>query len=162
MYAIGNKDFQKRKVMELGIPEEAYCDSRICNAESWLMERTNGAGVDAFFECVGKNGTIAQAIRLTMPGGTVSLVGNPATDISFDKDTYWKILRNQLTVKGSWNSSFTHEVEDDWHYVIERLADGRIQPEQYITQRLSFDELEKGLLIMRDKSEDYLKVMITR
>ena len=89
------------------------------------------------------------------------MVGNPTTDMSFDKDTYWKILRNQLTVKGNWNSSFTHDAGDDWHYVMERLADGRIQPEQYITQRLSFDELEKGLQIMRDKSEEYLKVMIT-
>ena len=125
------------------------------------MEQTEGMGVDAFFECVGKNETITQAIRMAAPGGTVELVGNPTTDMSFDKDTYWKILRNQLTVKGNWNSSFTHDAGDDWHYVMERLADGRIQPEQYITQRLSFDELEKGLQIMRDKSEEYLKVMIT-
>lgn len=160
LYVIGNKEFQKRKVADMGIAEDSYCDSRICDPEEWLKEKTNGTGVDVFFECVGKNETIAQAIRLTVPGGTVSLVGNPATDIAFEKDTYWKILRNQLTVKGNWNSSFTHEDEDDWHYVIERLADGRIQPEQYITQRLPFDELEKGLHIMRDKSEDYLKVMI--
>lgn len=161
LYVIGNKEFQHRKVIEMGIPEAAYCDSRSADPYEWLMEQTGGMGVDAFFECVGKNETITQAIRLTAPGGTVELVGNPATDMSFDKDTYWKILRNQLTVKGNWNSSFAHDAEDDWHYVMERLADGRIQPEQYITQRLDFEELEEGLRIMRDKSEEYLKVMIT-
>lgn len=161
LYVIGNKEFQHSKVVELGIPEEAYCDSRSVNPYEWLMEQTEGMGVDAFFECVGKNETITQAIRMAAPGGTVELVGNPATDMSFDKDTYWKILRNQLTVKGNWNSSFAHDAEDDWHYVMERLADGRIQPEQYIMQRLDFEELEEGLRIMRDKSEEYLKVMIT-
>ena len=34
--------------------------------------------------------------------------------------------------------------------------------DQFITHRLCFDELEKGLVIMKNKSEEYLKVMIER
>lgn len=160
IFVTGNKDFQKKMALGLDIPEEHFCDSRNMNAHEWLMEKTLGQGADIYFECVGRNETIMDAVRGTAPGKTVQLVGNPASDICFDKDIYWKILRNQLTIKGSWNSSFTHSAEDDWHYVLDRLQSGRIQPEKYITQKFRLEELEKGLKIMRDKTQEYMKVMI--
>lgn len=156
---IGNKDSQKKMAGELGISEEYFCDSRSENMREWIMERTDGLGVDVFFECVGKNETIAEAVLCTAPGGTVKLVGNPASDICLDKSTYWKILRNQLTLKGNWNSSYTHSGKDDWHYVLDRLRDNRIHPERYITQKYGLEELHKGLKIMRDKTEEYVKIM---
>lgn len=162
LYVIGNKDFQKKKTLELGIPETSYCDSHKENPKDWLLSKTNGNGVDVYFECVGKNETVEQGICVTAPGGRIQLVGNPASEMKFDRDIYWKILRNQLTVKGSWNSSFTHSVQDDWHYVLSRLEEKRIHPQNYITQKFSFEELDKGLLIMRDKTEEYLKIMIER
>lgn len=73
---------------------------------------------------------------------------------------YWKILRNQLTVLGTWNSSFTHSPEDDWHYVLDRLENGRIAPTRMITHRMPLEELDKGLTVMRDKKEEYGKVML--
>lgn len=87
------------------------------------------------------------------------LVGNPASDMTLAKPVYWKILRNQLTVFGTWNSSFTHSPEDDWHYVLDRLAEGRIAPAQMITHRMPLKELDRGLAVMRDKKEEYGKVM---
>jgi len=160
LFVIGNKEFQKKNVLELGIPEERYFDGRKKGVADRIMEQSGNLGVDVFFECIGKNETVAEAICLTAPGGKVQLVGNPVSDMNFDRNTYWKILRNQLTVKGNWNSSFLHSPEDDWHYVLKRLEEGRIHPERYITQRLSLQELEKGLCIMRDKTEEYVKVMI--
>lgn len=157
--AIGNKEFQKKTAMKMGLSEECYCDSRTQNVDEWLMKRTNGTGVDAFFECVGKNETLKQAVSLTGAAGRIMLVGNPASDMTLEKEIYWKILRNQLTMMGTWNSSFTHEQKDDWHYVLERLEDHRIKPAELITHRCSLEELNKGFEIMRDKKEDYGKVM---
>ena len=77
------------------------------------------------------------------------------------RDVYWKILRNQITVTGSWNSTFTHEPEDDWHYILERLQQKRVAPGQLISHRFSLENLEQGLHIMRDKTEDYIKVMVS-
>ena len=123
------------------------------------MAQTDGEGASVFFECVGKNETITCAVMCTAPNGTVQLVGNPASDMLFEKKVYWKILRDQLTVKGSWNSSFRHDKEDDWHYVLDRLQGEKIHPEQCITHRFSLEALEQGLLIMRDKTQEYVKVM---
>jgi len=88
-------------------------------------------------------------------------VGNPYSDISFEKKVYWKILRNQLRVTGTWNSSFTHEADDDWHYILDRLAAGRINPAMFITHRFDMEHFDEGLKIMRDKSEDYIKILMS-
>lgn len=159
VYAIGNKEIQKKTALELGVKEEDYCDSRMQDPYTWLTERTDGAGTDRFFECVGKNETCTLAVKSSAPGGNVTLVGNPYSDMVLEKEIYWKILRNQITVTGTWNSSFIHEPEDDWSYVLGRLAEGRISPEKLISHRFSLENLEEGLHIMRDKTSEYVKIM---
>lgn len=179
---IGNKDFQKEMVLKLGLSEDSYCDSRGQDAGRWLMERTDGAGADVFFECVGKNDTLTMAIAHTAPAGKVMLVGNPFSDMNLEKSVYWKILRNQLTVAGTWNSSFVSTLsqrnqylpeyktsggkeiyecgrEDDWHYVLRRLEQKRISPAELISHRFPLEELRQGFHIMRDKTEDYVKIV---
>ncbi len=157
--AIGNKEFQRQAVLKMGIQASSYHDAKEQDLERWLLEHTNGNGADVFFECVGKNETLAQALDYTAPVGKVMLVGNPYSDMCLAKEVYWKILRKQLTVLGTWNSSFTHDPGDDWHYVLERLADRRIVPAELITHRLPMEMLEQGLHIMRDKTEDHCKIM---
>lgn len=159
VYAVGNKDFQKEMAEKLGVTEEFYCDSRRQDQHQWLMERTGGRGVDQYYECVGKSETYELAVDGTAPAGRIVLVGNPYSDMMLKKEVYWKILRNQLTILGTWNSSFTQEPGDDWHYVLERLAQGRIAPAGMISHRFALAELRKGLELMRDKREDYVKVM---
>jgi len=156
---IGNKDFQREQALKLGVTPENYCDSRTQNVEQWIAERTAGDGADVFFECVGKNETFSWGVNCAAPSGRVLLVGNPFTDMHLERSVYWKILRNQLTVTGTWNSSFTGEDTDDWNYMLDKLAAGSVAPEELITHRYSLAELETGFHIMRDKSEDYVKVM---
>ena len=155
---IGNKAFQRAQVLKLGLAEDFYLDARSQNINELVMEKT-GSGADVFFECVGRNETVVQAIDLTAPAGRVMLVGNPYGDMQLDKGVYWKILRNQLSVTGTWNSSFAHDDDDDWHYVLERLAKERIRPETLISQKYSLAEMLPGFELMRDKTEDYIKVM---
>ena len=148
----------------LDIPEDNFYDIREgissgCDAAEWLMEKTDGSGVDVFFECVGKNETVNWAVNSAACGGSICFVGNPYSDMNFDKQTYWKILRNQLHVTGTWNSSFTGDDDDDWHYVLKSIGSGSIMPSKLITHRFRINELESGLKIMRDKSEDYIKIM---
>ena len=87
------------------------------------------------------------------------LVGNPASDMQFDKNQYWNILRKQLTLRGTWNSSFTKDEGDNWHDVLGLIEAGDIDPELLITHRYPLERLREGMEIMRDKSEDYVKIM---
>ncbi len=159
LYVIGNKAFQKKNALSLGVEESHYLDSRDADVDAWLAEKTDGKGIDCFFECVGKNEILSKAIDNAAPAGRVMLVGNPYSDMTLEKSVYWKILRNQLLVTGTWNSSFTHEAEDDWHFVMQMLAEKKVSPAKLISHRLSMEELQSGMELMRDKSEDYVKVM---
>lgn len=169
LFVIGNKSFQRETVVNMGLSEERYCDGRRGNVVQCISEHTDKSGADIVFECVGKEETIALAIDAAAPSGQVCVVGNPKADITVPRDVYWKILRNQLTVRGTWNSSFmmdNGELFDgcgecsDWQYVMNLLQGGRIHPEYLVTHRLPLSDLERGLQIMRDKTEPYIKVMV--
>lgn len=167
LLVVGNKDVQRLKAFELGISEENYCDSRNMQVVDWCIGRTGQRGADVVYECVGKMETCSDVIRLASPGGRICLVGNPSADMSFEKSVYWKILRHQLQLCGTWNSSFAgasgreEGIVDDWHYALDYMKRGIVQPEKLITRRLSLEELRLGLEIMRDKTEEYIKVMCT-
>ncbi|MCI9674385.1 MAG: galactitol-1-phosphate 5-dehydrogenase [Lachnospiraceae bacterium] len=159
IYVIGNKDMQRRMAIGLGIPAERFCDTRIQPAEDWVKEKTDGEGVDVFFDCAGKSSVLEEAVKCVCAAGRIMLVGNPASDMHLEKALYWKILRRQLTLKGTWNSSYTHEGEDDWHFALNAIQCGRLHPERLITHRFALPELFHGMECMRDKTEEYVKMM---
>ena len=159
LICIGKNDHQKKQASELGIPEERFIDVQTGEAIASVMKLTNNEGVSTYFECVGSNDAISLGLDVLAASGKLQLVGNPASDMTFDKNTYWKILRKQFVITGTWNSSFTLSEYDDWHLVMKALKLGKIEPEKIITHRLSFEELGKGFEMMRDKTERYTKVM---
>ncbi len=159
VYVAGNKAFQRKMACNLGIKEENYYDIRCDNSTERIMDYLGEDGVDVFFECVGKNAVLTQGVNNVAPGGILLLVGNPEGDMHLEKTVYWKLLRRQITVQGTWNSGFTHEETDDWHFVLDCLERGMIHPEELITHRFTGEALMNGFEMMRDKSEDYVKVM---
>lgn len=161
IFVVGSKDIQKKTVLSFGIMEENYIDSKDSN----LCEKVKDA--DVFFECVGKNETISLAIDSVKAAGQICMIGNPYSDLELNKNVYWKILRRQIRLTGTWNSSFYGESDpnckkDDWHYVINLLKDEKINPENLITHRFEMDELKSGFEIMKNKTEEYLKIMMVR
>lgn len=165
VFVIGNKEFQKKNMIGLGIPEKNYCDTKSADVYKWVMDRTSGYGADVVFECVGNNTTVEQSVDIAAPAGRICMVGNPHSDMNFKRDIYWKILRHQLIVTGTWNSSYYGAGAadcdmDDWHYVMQCLNSKTIMPSEFITHRYEIGELEAGFHIMRDKTEDYVKVMM--
>ncbi|WP_026670922.1 galactitol-1-phosphate 5-dehydrogenase [Butyrivibrio sp. AE3006] len=157
---VGNKSVQHEAAVALGISEEDYFDAGSGEEafSKWLSQKA-GSGAAYVFECVGSNDTYRQAILAAGPGGNVVTVGNPHGDMMLKKDEYWRILRKQLRISGTWNSTFLGRAGDDWDYVIQRLKTGKIRPEKLITHRFSLEELESGFEIMRDKTEAYIKIM---
>ncbi|MGN0342109.1 MAG: galactitol-1-phosphate 5-dehydrogenase [Roseburia sp.] len=167
LIVIGKKEFQRETALRLGVKESHYLDSTKDDVREFIMQHTDGYGANVIFECVGKNDTIAAVLDLAAPAGEICMVGNPYSDIRLEQDVYWKILRHQLRVTGSWNSSYRgntmdSDMQDDWSRVCRLLAEGRIRPAQLITHRFGMDDLEQGFCIMRDKTEDYIKILMTQ
>lgn len=158
--AVGNKEIQKRLALQAGLDESLFFDGRNGELSQQILEHTGQMGADICIECAGRNQTILTALEILAAGGRASLVGNLEGELVLPAQLYGRILRNQLTIRGSWNSSFSHSEKDDWHYAIRKLKNHEIHPETLITHKLPFEQLERGLLIMRDKTEEYVKIMI--
>lgn len=146
--AVVNKESHRKTALAMGL-----------NVEHYDENRTAGTVV---FECVGRQETAARAIESAAPGGCVVMVGNPHSDMAFSRNTYWKILRSQLTVLGTWNSSFTKDDDDDWHQALALLKNNNDLIDGIITHRMPLENLKTGLHIMRDKTETYGKIMLVR
>lgn len=164
VFCIGNKDIQREKLLGMGYDDAQFCDIRVTDPEQFVLEKTGGKKADYYFECIGRSESYNQAVTLTGPLGKVMLVGNPAGDMELPREVYWKILRNQMTLKGTWNSSYP----EDWEYVVERMSAWGMErngsavpdPGSLITHRFGLADMAQGLEIMRDKSEEYIKVMV--
>ncbi len=109
-------------------------------------------------EAVGTPAAIESAIRLTAPGGGLTLMGNPPGAIPLSQEVYWRILRKQLTLTGSWNSAFWGE-DSDWERTVQALAEGRLKTAPLVTHTLEPEGLLRGLELMRNKTEPYCKVI---
>lgn len=159
IFLIGTNEGQQRLAAELKFTQ--FYNSQREDAVKLILKETMQEGADLAIECTGYESVFADCLNAVKRGGQVILVGNPHTNLNLDKNVYWQILRKQLRLAGTWNSSFIPEVaEDDWRRTIKAITEGKLQPQKQITHRLSFAGLYRGLEIMRDKTEYYNKVMI--
>lgn len=161
IFLAGSREEQKNLAQELGF--STFMNAKTTDVIGKIMDQTSGEGVDLALDCVGDNSVIADCIRAVKRGGEVLLVGNPHADLGLKRDIYWQVLRKQLRLSGTWNSSFIPEdPEDDWTRTIAAIKEGVLLPEKQITHKLMFDELHRGLEIMQKKTEFYNKMMIVR
>lgn len=114
---------------------------------------------DFVLEAVGTPKAIELAISATRRGASLVLMGNPSGDITLSQAVYWKILRKQLKISGTWNSSYDGITPSDWTEVVNALANKSIIADSLITHRFSQDKVMQGLKLMREHKEPYCKVM---
>lgn len=126
----------------------------------WVMDNTDGLGADIAIEAVGCAETLCSCLLSAKAGGTIIAVGNPHGDYNLPRDTYWQILRKQLTVHGTWNSSFDSSDKNDWMTAISAISSGELNTDALITHRFDLEHLNNGLEIMKNKKEPFNKVMI--
>lgn len=114
---------------------------------------------DVVLEAVGTNDAIDFAISVVKPAGKLVLMGNPEGDINLSQNTYWRILRKQLHIVGTWNSVYENGAKCDWSEVVETLNNKEIKAEQLISHRFDSKHLGEGLQLMLNHKEPYCKVM---
>ena len=111
-------DFAKK----LGVP--MAFNVRNDNLEKVVADLTDGQGVDACIEGTGESEPWEACIRAARNFGTVVSMGNPKGEMRLSQDGYWKILRKELYIVGTWNSSFGQR-HNDWKQALcEYSGDG--------------------------------------
>jgi L-iditol 2-dehydrogenase len=156
---IGTAQAQNAMALRLGF--SYFCNIKTENAAEWILEQTGGMGADACVDAAGSGQAVIDCIRSARAGGRILLVGNPRGDLRLEKDIYWRILRKQLKISGSWNSRFGHEGKNDWIETIEAVQAGGILLESLITHRFVPADLAQGMNLKRERREYCCKIMIT-
>ncbi len=137
---------------------EFVIDTSDKNYVEKVFEITDNKGVDVSIEGAGVSATFAGSLRVAKPLGKVVLMGNPMGEMNLSQNEYWEILRKQLTVVGTWNSSYTKQ-KNEWQTVIKAMAEGVLDVEPFITHRFDFKDCNKAFEMFRDKTEFFNKIM---
>ena len=119
----------------------------------------DGEAVDLAIEGTGASGAMVRCLDALCAGGRMVLMGNPIGAMDLSQADYWKILRKELVLCGTWNSSYA-EQENDWREALAAMSDGRIQPELLISHRVLLEKGIEALEMMKNRTETYRKVML--
>lgn len=136
--------------------------NHVVNATGWNVEEavfqlTDGDMSDVVLEMSGNSLACTYALLAAGKGSQVVFTGNPEEAITFERDIFWKILRNELSIHGTWNSGYTSR-DNDWKDVIQYMADGEIPADKIITDSFKLEEYEKAFdLLMSNRF--YTKIM---
>lgn len=158
VFLIGRSQNKLDFAKNVGITEY-LCNSVSDDVLQWINSNTDGKGVDVAVEGTGAEQSMDICINMVRTLGTVLVLGNPITDMNIKKNSYWNLLRKQLTLIGTWNSNFGTS-KTDWLPVISLLQKERLKLNPLITHRFPLVDLIKGLEIMKTGSEYSNKIMI--
>lgn len=129
-----------------------------CGLEYAADSRT-GEEFGRVIEAVGSAQTLEESLSLTAPGGKLVLMGNPDGPRTLSQDLYWRILRKQLTLTGTWNSSYGGE-NSDWAAAVQAMGEGTLQTEAVVSHVLEREALAARLAVMRGHTEAFCKVVV--
>jgi L-iditol 2-dehydrogenase len=135
------------------------CNSKKTDADAWIQEMTGSRGVDLAIEGTGVAAGLEQCLTGTRSFGRIVAMGNPAGEMKLSQKSYWELLRKQLTIKGTWNSSFVSFPKNDWNLALQMMEKKALEVTPFITHRLKLDEIPDALRMMRDRTAFYNKVM---
>lgn len=135
------------------------CNSTETDTTEWINQKTGHKGVDIAFEGTGVSDSFNNCLDMVKASGTIVALGNPTDNILLNKNSYWKLLRKQLSIYGTWNSRYG-STENNWVKILKLLQKKELALSPLITHRLPFNCLSEGLAIMQNKEIYSNKVML--
>ncbi|WP_042404853.1 NAD(P)-dependent alcohol dehydrogenase [Streptacidiphilus carbonis] len=122
-----------------------------------IMELTGGQGVDTAIEALGADSTFQTCVKITKPGGTVSVTGY------FGEGEFVRIPRVEWGV-GMADKTIATGLCPGGRLRMERLLrvlqTERLDPTPMTSHQFSFDEIERAFEVMDKKLEDVIKPLI--
>ncbi len=157
VYAIDIDDKKLQIAKELGA--DVAINSLEKPAHEQIMEYTNGRGVDLAVESAGSPITSAQVFALPKKGGEVVFMGIPYADINIERFYFEKIVRNELTIYGSWNAISAPFPGKEWSSTVHYMSTGQINVKPMISHKLSLEEGPEAFQKVINREIDSVKVI---
>ena len=114
---------------------------------------------DVVIEAVGIDATINAAVMLAGPGGHVSFIGIPVPDVTLANATFQYLLRQEISLHGSWNSFGAPFPGPQWTVTLEKFGSGALTWEFLISHDLDLAELPAIFDRVRARDLHFSKVL---
>lgn len=119
----------------------------------------DGMQIDCALEGTGFSDALQICLEAVKSHGKVVFMGNPNRDMCLSQNTYWSILRKELEIYGTWNSSYNN-IENDWKESLKTMSEGKIDVKPLITHKFSLSDCNTAFDMMKNKTEFYNKVIL--
>ncbi len=123
-----------------------------------IMSHTGGKGVKRSVEFAGHKITQEQSLLSTAKMGSIVWGGISHSALALQEKSVDRILRWELTLAGSWNSSFAAEVSD-WATALLFMQRQQIRGDELISHRLPLEALPETFEMLQARREYTNKVM---
>lgn len=155
---IGVESVPQRQELARRFGADAIVDFSKADPVEQILRLTNGEGVDSAIECLGAQPTFEACVKVTRPGGTVSVAGyfGHGDSVNIPRLAWGvgmsdKVIRTGLCPGGNVRMS----------RLLRLIETGRVDPRPMTTHTFSFDQVDKALHMMETKEEGIIKPLIT-
>jgi threonine dehydrogenase-like Zn-dependent dehydrogenase len=123
-----------------------------------ILNLTNGVGVDAVIVAGGKPETVAQAIKITKPGGNISNINYHGTGEFLPIPRLeWGCGMAHKTIRGGLCPGGRRRME----MLLDLVKYNRLDPSKLVTHVFNgLENTEKALLLMKDKPKELIKPVV--
>ncbi len=138
-------------------------------AQAYLMEEgaaataeaTQGRGADLVIETAGTAKAQELCVGLARKGGRVLYLGIPERGVRLLRSAMRRLVREELTIYGAWNSYSAPFPGYEWHASLTYMTRGQLRTKPLITHRFTLQEAKEAFIMMDEGKEFFNKVMFT-
>jgi L-iditol 2-dehydrogenase len=120
----------------------------------------DGIAVDAALEGTGYSDALTRCLNAVKAHGRMVLMGNPAHEVELSQQAYWNILRKELTLTGTWNSSFS-STKNDWTASLEAMSEGKLDVMKAVSHILPLSKCQEAFRILLDRNVFKNRVLLS-
>jgi (R,R)-butanediol dehydrogenase/meso-butanediol dehydrogenase/diacetyl reductase len=149
------REARRERALDCGADE--LIDPSGTDAVESIAAHTDG-GVDVAFEVAGVDASFNDAVRSTAPGGKTTVVSIWEEEVSTHPND---LVLGERTVTGTLAYLGGPRSGEEYGMVIDMLADGRLDPEPFITGRIGLDGIvDEGFERLIDPESDHVKILV--
>jgi len=154
---IAVESIPKRKALSKQFGADRVVDFIEVDPVKEILRLTEGKGVDSAIESLGAQNTFEACVKVTRPGGTVSVIGY------FTKGEYigipraeWGFGMGEKTIR----TGLCPGGKELMRRMLRLLETGRVDPSPLTTHVFEFSELDRAFRMMKTKADDIIKPLI--
>lgn len=105
-----------------------------------LLNNKKTSTYDWVVEASGDPNAFQTSIEIVKSGGKLIWMSNVQGDVNLSASAISTILRKELSISGSWNSSYAPSGMSDWKETINLIKNG-LSPSQFVSHYVTLDEV---------------------